>query len=147
MTSLMDQPVFALYAGCSAALIVILYVLGGLTARTRNARKAVINTEDQSINGGANVVDIEHPDVQRIKRAHLNAIENTLPFVAIGFLYTQTSPSMTVAAAFFLTFVAVRLLHAIFYLLAIQPFRTLSFAVGALINFAMVVQVLRAAIH
>ena len=33
---------------------------------------------------------------------------------------------------------------AVFYLTAKQPFRTASFAVGALINLAMAVQVLRA---
>lgn len=89
-------------------------------------------------------VEIEHADVQRIKRAHGNAIENAVPFFVIGFIYTQTSPSMMVARVLFLTFVALRLFHAMFYLTAKQPFRTASFALGALINLAMVVQVLRA---
>ena len=70
-------------------------------------------------------VEVEHPDVQRIKRAHVNAIENAVPFFVIGFIYTQTSPSMMMARVLFLTFVAIRLFHAIFYLTAKQPFRTL----------------------
>jgi uncharacterized MAPEG superfamily protein len=45
----------------------------------------------------------------------------------------------------FFLFVGIRLFHAIFYLTAKQPFRTMSFAVGALVNLAMVVEVVRAA--
>ena len=143
MTPLISQPVFVLYAECCAVLVVTMYALGFMTAKTRADRKKVINAEDVKING-AEVVDVEHGDVQRIKRAHLNALENAVPFFVIGFIYTQTSPSMMVARIFFLTFVGLRLFHAMFYLTAKQPFRTLSFAVGALVNLAMVVQVLRA---
>jgi prostaglandin-E synthase 1 len=146
MTTLLSQPVFALYAQGCAALVVILYGLGFWTAKIRNDRKAVINAEDVGINGGAKVVDVEHPDVQRIKRAHSNAIENAVPFFVIGFLYSLTTPSLTMARGLFLAFVAIRLLHALFYLNAKQPFRTASFAIGALINLAMVVQVVRAVI-
>jgi glutathione S-transferase len=102
-----------------------------------------VNAEDVKVNRGAVHVEVEPGDVARIKRAHSNAIENAVPFFVIGFLYTQTMPSATTAAALFGIFVVVRLLHAFFYLTATQPFRTLCFAVGGLINLAMVVQVLR----
>ena len=144
MTTLLSQPAFSLYALCSAILVVTLYAIGFWTAKVRNDRKAIVNHEDVKVNSGAAVVDVEHPDVQRLKRAHMNAIENAVPFFVIAFLYTQTSPSMTVARALFFTFVAIRVLHAIFYATAKQPFRTLAFTVGAIINLAMVVQVLRA---
>ena len=144
---LFSQPVFALYAMVSCALVVSLYGLGFKTAFVRNARRAIVNHEDVKVNFGASLVEVEHPDVQRIKRAHQNALENAVPFFAIGFLYTQTFPSRTVATAFFLIFFAVRMLHAGFYLTARQPFRTISFAVGALINLAMVVQVMRVALR
>jgi microsomal prostaglandin-E synthase 1 len=144
MTPLISQPVFVLYAECCATLIVTMYALAFLTAKKRAERKAVVNFEDVRVNGGAAVVEVEHPDVQRIKRAHLNAIENAVPFFVIGFIYTQTSPSLTAARVLFLSFVGIRVLHAMFYLTAKQPFRTASFALGALINLAMVVQVLRA---
>lgn len=144
MTTLLSQPVFALYAQCCAALVVILYGLGFWTARIRNERKAVVNAEDVGINGGAKVVDVEHPDVQRIKRAHLNSIENAVPFFVVGFLYSQTSPGLMMARGIMFAFVAIRLLHALFYLNAKQPFRTASFAIGALLNLTMVVQVVRA---
>jgi microsomal prostaglandin-E synthase 1 len=137
------DPVFAAYSLAVAVLIATLYGLGFATAKTRADRKAVLNHEDVGVNKGASVVEIEHPDVQRIKRAHLNLIENAVPFFAIGMLYTMTAPSLTFARALFAIFVLVRLFHAFFYLSAKQPWRTLSFVVGALVNVIMLVQVLR----
>ena len=144
MIPLLQQPVFALYAICSAILIITFYALAFLTAKTRADRKAVINYEDVKINSGASVVEVEHLDVQRIKRAHMNALENAVPFFIIGFIYSQSAPSMMMAQGLFFSFVTIRVLHAVFYLSAKQPFRTMSFAIGALLNLTMVVQVLRA---
>jgi glutathione S-transferase len=144
MTTLLSQPVFSLYALCCAILGVSLYAIGFWTAKIRNDRKAIVNHEDVKVNSGAKVVEVEHADVQRLKRAHMNAMENAVPFFVIAFIYSQTSPSLTVARALFFSFVAIRVLHAIFYATAKQPFRTLAFTLGALINLAMVVQVLRA---
>ena len=145
MTTLMTQPVFQLYAICTAILVIILYGLGFYTAKIRADRKKIVNYEDVKVNSGAEVVDVEHADVQRIKRAHLNSLENAVPFFILGFIYSQTSPSMGMAQGLFFTFVGVRLLHAIFYLTARQPFRTLSFGIGGVVNLIMAVQVLRAA--
>lgn len=142
--TLYTQPVFIAYAASVIVLVVTLYGLGFYTAKVRADRKLVLNAEDASINGGARLVDTEHADVLRIKRAHLNLLENATPFFAIGWLYTLTEPGLSVAVGLFGTFVVIRVLHAIFYLSAIQPFRTASFAVGALINLAMAVQVFRA---
>lgn len=143
MTTLLNDPTFQLYALSSAVLVLILYGLAFFTAKIRSDRKAILNAEDVAVNSGAQLVEIEHPDVQRIKRAHLNALENSVPFFAMGLLYTLTSPSLTMARILFLTFVGVRLLHAVFYLTAKQPFRTLSFTVCAVVNLVMVVQVIR----
>jgi prostaglandin-E synthase 1 len=146
MSALISTPAFHLYAMSSAALVVLLYGLGFLTGKTRELRKAVLNPEDVRVYRGAAVVDVEHPDVQRIKRAHANLIENAVPFFVIGFLYVLTDPSILVARALLLAFVAFRFLHALFYLTGRQPFRAGSFAVGAFINLIMVVQVVRAVV-
>lgn len=143
MDTLLSQPVFQAYAFSVSILVVTLYGLGFNTAKVRNDRKIVVNPEDAGINGGARVADIDHPDVQRIKRAHINLLENAAPFFAIGLLFSLTSPGLLFARALFTVFVVVRVLHALFYLTAKQPFRTLSFAVGAIVNLIMVVQVLR----
>jgi uncharacterized MAPEG superfamily protein len=144
MSPLLSQPVFQAYALSVAVLVVTLYALGFNTAKVRAERKVVVNPEDVGINGGATVADNDHPDVLRIKRAHLNLLENATPFFAIGLLYSLTDPSLPFARCLFGVFVGVRVLHAAFYLTAKQPFRTLSFVIGALVNLAMVVQVVRA---
>jgi glutathione S-transferase len=144
LTPLLQQPAVVLYAIASAVLVVSLYGLGFYTAKIRNDGRKIINAEDVKVNRGAVHVEVEPDAVARIKRAHSNAIENAVPFFVIGFLYTQTQPSAGMAMGLFGAFVLVRLLHAFFYLTATQPFRTMSFAVGGLINLAMVVQVLRA---
>lgn len=146
MNTLLSQPVFQLYAITSAVLVVILYSLAFLTAKVRGDKKKILNAEDIKVNSGAVLVEVEHLDVQRIKRAHQNSLENAVPFFVIAFLYSLTEPGLGWAQGFFFTFLGLRLFHAIFYLTARQPFRTISFALGALINLAMVVQVLRAAI-
>ena len=144
MNAFYAHPAFQLYAACSAVLVVGLYVLAVFTGYTRDGRKMVLNPEDVLLYAGARVVDHEHADVQRVKRAHLNLIESALPFFAIGLLYALTDPSLAMARALFFTFVGVRLLHAVFYVRARQPARFVAFALGGLVNLVMVVQVLRA---
>lgn len=140
------EPVFQAYVLAASAAIILMYALGFLTAKTRADRKIVLNREDAKINGGATVAEVEHADVARLKRAHQNAIEATVPFLAIGFLYAMTAPGVTMARALFAVFVIARLLHAIFYVGAKQPFRTIAFGIGTLANVIMVVQVVRAAL-
>lgn len=146
MTSIFQDPVFAAYALSAAVVVVTLYALSFLTAKTRADRKVVLNAEDAAINGGAKVADAEHPDVARVQRAHRNLVENALPFFAIGFLYTMTAPSLTLARALFAVFALARVAHAVFYLQSRQPWRTISYALAALANLTMVVQVARAVV-
>lgn len=143
MSNAFLDPVFAAYSLASLSTVLLLLGLGFVTAKRRAERKVVINPEDVVVNGGASVAEAEHPDVLRIKRAHQNLVESAIPFLLIGFLYTATAPSVTLARALFAGFVVARLLHAIFYVSAKQPMRTASFALGTLINVVMVVQVLR----
>ncbi len=144
--SLSNEPVLQLFALSSAVVVVTLYGLGFATAKKRADRKLVINPEDVAVNSGAKVGDGEHPDVLRIKRAHLNGIENAVPFFVLGFLFTMTDPSLTLARVLFGTFVGIRVLHAVFYLSAKQPFRTASFAVGAIVNLVLLEEVVRHAV-
>ena len=54
MENLSSQPVFQTYALSACLVAMMLYFLGAHTARTRGARKVVLNPEDAGINGGAN---------------------------------------------------------------------------------------------
>jgi uncharacterized MAPEG superfamily protein len=129
--------VFVLYAICSLIVVAGFYVLAYLTGKVRMARSAVVNGEDVKVYEGASVVETEHPDVQRVKRAHLNLIENAVPFFVVGLLYALASPPLVVAAALYLGFLGARLLHALCYLTARQPARSASWGAGVLIVLVM----------
>lgn len=140
------DPVLSSYTLAVVVVSATLLALGFLTAKRRAERKIVINPEDVVVNAGALVADLEHPDVLRLKRAHLNLMESAIPFFALGFLYTLTAPNSTLARALFLVFPLARVLHAVFYVSAKQPLRTAAFALGALVNVVMIVQLARAAL-
>ncbi|HTQ48166.1 MAG TPA: MAPEG family protein [Polyangiaceae bacterium] len=138
------QGSFQLYVLASAVLVAMLYGLAFHTATVRKARRAVVNPEDVKVYPGSAVAEVEHPDVQRVKRAHLNLIENAVPFFVFGLLYAMTNPNAWIAGALYGSFVVLRVLHIVFYLGAGQPGRAAMFGLCTLINVVMVVLVLHA---
>jgi microsomal prostaglandin-E synthase 1 len=140
----LDNPALKIYAVVAALIGIHMLLLALWTGTVRVQRKQWVNPEDAKLNKGDNT-ESDHPDVQRVKRAHQNAMENALPFFAIGLLYALSNPSHNGAAAYFYTFLVVRVLHSIFYLWGRQPFRTLMFATGVLVMLGMGQHVIRAA--
>jgi uncharacterized MAPEG superfamily protein len=134
-----------LYVLCSAILGVQLLLLALWTGTVRVLRKQWVNPEDARLGKGERT-EADHPDVQRAKRAHLNALENAVPFFVIGLAYALLAPSQLAAQAYFWSFTLARLFHSLFYLLGLQPWRTLSFAIGVLSTFGMAFHVIRAAV-
>ena len=145
MPILLENPAFKLYALVSSLLALQLLILAGWTGAVRNKHKSYVNPEDATVLKGT-PTDNDHPDVLRVKRAHQNAMESAIPFFAVGLMYTLTGATKTGAQAYFLTFLAARVLHSVFYLAQKQPFRTISYAVGALAITGMAVQVIRLSI-
>jgi uncharacterized MAPEG superfamily protein len=143
MEALMENDAFLLYAVCSAIVALQLLALALWTGTIRILRKKWVNPEDARLNKGENV-EVDHPDVARVKRAHTNLLENAVPFFVLGLLYVLTGANESGAQAYFFTFTGARLLHTVFYLRGIQPFRTLCFGVGVLAMIGMSVQVISA---
>src|SRR4029079_16927409 len=94
----LHAPAFAAYSVACLALVGLFYFLAFRTGGVRTRARAVVNPEDVRVYAGASVVDIEHPDVQRVKRAPLNLLENSVPFFVVGFLFAVTEPSLLVAS-------------------------------------------------
>lgn len=143
METLLENDAFLLYAVCSAIVALQLLALALWTGTVRVMRKKWVNPEDARFNKGENV-EVDHPDVARVKRAHTNLLENAVPFFVVGLLYVLTGADEAGAQAYFFTFTGARLLHTVFYLGGLQPFRTLSFGVGVLATIGMGVQVIGA---
>ncbi len=124
-------PVFAL---CSSFLILKMLVIGHLTGAMRFRAGAFGNPEDYDAfkveAGEAGEAGAAHPDVERYQRAHHNDLESTLPFLALGMVYLATGPSSGLASGLIVGFTLLRTLFSIFYLLALQPWRSISF-IGA----------------
>jgi len=142
---MLDNPVLKLYALVSALTAVHLLLLAGWTGALRTKHKAFVNPEDATVLKGKQV-EADHPDVLRVKRAHQNALENAVPFFAVGLAYALTGGSKLGAQAYFFTFLGARVLHSLFYLFGKQPFRTMMFAVGVACVVGMAVHVIRFAI-
>lgn len=141
---LADPDVFKLYALAATVLTLQFIALALWTGTVRAMRKVFVNPEDAKLNSG--VQGSEHPDVDRVKRAHINALENGLPFLVVGLLYVLTGGSHLGAEIYFATFVGARLLHSVFYLKSMQPFRTLSFGIGVAVIIGLAVHVIRAVV-
>eukprot|EP00093_Oithona_nana_P001303 01303.XXX_1659_843_1 [CDS] Oithona nana genome sequencing. len=125
---------FAFYSGLVLAKTLL---MSFWTAKRRFAVGVFANPED--IKGTPNKVDFASEDVERVRRCHLNDLENVLPFVLLGGLYITTNPVLSTAKLVFRTFVAARFLHTFVYVFAVpQPSRALAFFVNQGCNMYMV---------
>lgn len=77
------------------------------------------NPEDCCLGKGFEVKT--HEDVERCRRAHLNDLENVVPFLIVGLLFILTEPHVVVTCWLFRIVGVTRILHSIFY--AVYPVR------------------------
>lgn len=99
------------------------------------------NPEDA---GAGGAVKFDDPDVERVRRAHLNDLENLVPFFIIGFLYVLTGPNATVAVNLYRIVAVARILHTIVYAVypIRQPARALCFIAALLPTVFMAIMVM-----
>lgn len=127
-------PSFTAYAVCSVILSLEMLVLGAMTAATRAKHQGFLNPEDGAVSfKEARLVEgVEHPAVARIMRAHRNLLESLPIFFALGLIAVLIGASPLGIEICCGVFTAARLMHAVVYLRAIQPWRTVSFGIGTL---------------
>jgi len=125
---------FTAYAVCSVILSLEMLFLGAKTAATRAKHGVFMNPEDGAVSfKGARLVEgAEHPEVARVMRAHRNLLESLPMFFALGLIAVLIGASPLGIEICCGLFTAARLMHAIVYIRGIQPWRTVSFAVGTL---------------
>jgi glutathione S-transferase len=76
-------------------------------------------------------VAYDDEDVERVRRSHLNDLENILPWVAVTYIYLGTGPSNLIAGLIIRAFVLARIAHTLSYAVyPKQPYRALAFFVG-----------------
>lgn len=74
-------------------------------------------------------------------RAHLNDMENILPFLSVGLFYVLTDPNPLIALNLFRVATVARLLHTVVYAIYVipQPARAICFGVHYIITLFMAV--------
>ncbi|XP_077297205.1 microsomal glutathione S-transferase 1-like [Arctopsyche grandis] len=140
------------YALCSSILVMKMLLMAPLTVKERiSAKKNSSNTELEKSSGDKSSEYAEmclkvNPDVERVRRAHLNDLENIPAFLFIGGLYLMTNPAPNTASLLIKTYTGCRVLHSLVY--AVRPMppptRGIIWGVGYGITFYMAVKV---AIH
>jgi len=141
----LDNPLFRSFAFYSSASVMKMMAMSLLTARHRIGNKAFANPEDFASGSKDKVPVLNHPLVERVRRNHLNDIENIIPFVLLGCFYVATQPTLATAVWHFRIFFFSRIAHTLCYQIPIpQPSRALSFLTGVGVNVSMAVQVIMA---
>ncbi|XP_031173680.1 prostaglandin E synthase [Sander lucioperca] len=142
MTDLITNGVFSCFVFYGVLLVIKMYIIAIITGQVRLRKKAFANPEDALRHGGLQY-HRQDPYVERCRRAHVNDMENILPFLFLGAIYSMTGPSLAVARIHFLVFFMGRMLHTIAYLFALRaPTRSLAYTVAQIPCISMAVQIL-----
>jgi uncharacterized MAPEG superfamily protein len=139
MPHVLDDPVVRLYVVVYLLLALKMAAVGSYTSVLRIRRKVYATPEDYALQGLA-VRTTRDEDIERVRRAHQNDLENILPFFVVGFLYLLTGPSYTAAAIYLIGYLVARTLHSVFYIASLQPYRTIAFTLGGIFTLGMIVQ-------
>ena len=145
MPELLADPNVRLLALVDLLLVLKMVALGNYTSFLRLRRQVYATPEDYALRA-ATPPGRPDADIERVRRAHRNDLENILPFFVVSFLYVLTRPSYAAAATYLWGFLAARVLHSIFYIRSAQPHRTIAFAVGAVLMFVMLLSTLLAVV-
>ena len=148
----LQDPVFATYVIAATLMILKAVSMSWLTvARMMQVRGGFRSPEDLKrtpLNPAPDPRQLE-PDerVERIRRIHLNDLENLPFFLAAGFLYVLTQPSLLLARLLLYGYVVSRLLHFAAYATArTHDTRATLWTVGSLIIIFMTCSTLLAAL-
>ncbi|HDS1792107.1 MAPEG family protein [Pseudomonas putida] len=118
------------YALCMVALFLKMFMVSCYQGYHRLRFVAFTNPEDAAVFKHA-AQAAERPEVIRAAKVWANDLENIPAFFALGGLAialdTAAQPTVWLSIAFTLA----RVLHTLAYLLGVQPWRTLFYAIGA----------------
>lgn len=135
---IVHSSVFVAWAAACVVLCCNLLVLWGLSGAMRNKVRSTPNAEDVPLFGGT-LAEAEPPEIARMLRAHANAQASILPFLLLGLVYVLADGPAAAGTAYFTTFCVARLLHSWAYVTARQPWRTVSFVLGTLMTFVLMI--------
>ena len=142
MSPMNELPAFAPLVLFTALLVMKMGAVAFITSNTRRKSRVVVNPEDTKVNPGSRAEREDAPATLRVKRVHQNDLENIPGFLVLALLFTLSGCSATAGWAYFGTYFAARTLHTVFYLNAAQPWRTVMFFTGQLVQLGIIVRLL-----
>jgi glutathione S-transferase len=148
----LQDPVFATYVIAATLMILKAVSMSWLTVvRMMQEKGGFRSPEDlrrTALNPAPDPKQIERNErVDRIRRIHMNDLENIPFFLAAGFLYVLTGPPLLLAQLLLYGYVVSRLLHFAAYLTArTHDTRATLWTVGSLILVFMTCRTLLAAL-
>jgi glutathione S-transferase len=135
----LQNPLFATYAIAATLMILKAVGMSWLTVvrmmTERGGFRAPEDLRRTSLNPAPSAQQLAPNErVERIRRIHLNDLENLPFFLTAGFLYVLTGPSLLLAQALLYGYVVSRFLHFAAYLSAqTHDVRATLWTVGSLI--------------
>nr|APH81357.1 microsomal GST 1 [Tigriopus kingsejongensis] len=130
----LDNGVFKTVALTTGLLGVKLILNSEFTVLNRIQRK-VFSTPEDIVAFGGNEIKTNDEVVERIRRMHLNDIENFVPFCLLSNMYVATDPSDTEVKWICGLFLVTRLGHTMTYIgMKNQPWRFYTFLGGCAVN-------------
>jgi uncharacterized MAPEG superfamily protein len=139
------NPAVLAYVCTCLVLSLNLLALWVASGAVRAGGGVAINPEDGA-RYSVPVRELDPPEVARILRVHRNAEATIYPFLFLGLVYVLIGGRAIVAVPIFAAFTGARIVHSIVYLRALQPWRTLAFAVSLLAIMTLMVTILIAAL-
>lgn len=147
----LQDPVFATYVISATLMILKAVAMSWLTVvRMMQVKGGFRSPEDlrkTRLNPTPDPKQLEPNErVERIRRIHMNDVENLPFFLVAGFLYVFTAPSLLMARLLLYGYVVSRLLHfAAYFTAQTHDMRATWWTVGSLILIFMTVRTLLAA--
>lgn len=147
-----SNPVFSAYVISASIMVLKVASMSWLTVyrmmRVNGGFRSPEDIKRTPLNKNPSAQQVSTNDyVDRIRRIHLNDLENIPLFLVIGFLFVLTQPSIAMAQVLFYGYVVTRLIHFVVYLTAqIHDLRALFWTPGSLIIIYMSVCTLIAAL-
>ncbi|NP_001005957.1 microsomal glutathione S-transferase 1.1 isoform X1 [Danio rerio] len=146
---MIDSEVFLAFSTYATIVILKMMLMSLMTSYLRLTKQVFSNLEDTAMAIAEDKKKLVRtdPDVERVRRCHLNDLESIVPFVVIGLLYALTGPVLSTALLHFRVFVVSRFIHTVAYIMALpQPTRGVAFGVGLLTTLSMAYRVLTTAL-
>jgi len=134
-----NNEVFRGYITWGGLLLIKMLLMSLLTAAQRFRKDAYENPED--VGGRTEVAIKKDENVERVRRAHLNDLENIPAFLIGALMYVMTEPNTDVGLWLIRIAVIARILHTIVYAIypIRQPARASCFLTCLLITIFMIV--------